>query len=407
MTTSLRALCLFVVTLLTLLAVAPTAGAWEPAGGATFNNPKGDKAARWKIVRTVDRAVRSSPRGSVLMFSTFLMDSKPSADALLNAHGRGVRVQLVMDGDDANTRQARRLKRRLNRDNRPRLTGTYDDGIPKKWGPDRSFVVFCQGSCRGGQHNNHTKFYAFSRTGTARDVVMVSSSNLNKGGAVRGWNDLYVVKDHVSMFKKYAGIHHEMAQDTPRDGDRYRQYVTGRYTSRFYPKPSGGDPVLQDLEKVRCKGATGGAGRDGRTAINVSMFAWNNDRGMAIARKLVRLDRLGCDVSIIYGAPSAAVRDYLRTSARNGVVKLWDSRFDRDGDGLFDLRTHEKYMLINGSYGGDRSAWRVHTGSQNWGRGTLRGGDENTLNIVSRRAYGQYIRHWDHIARYGARRIGR
>ena len=137
------------------------------------------------------------------------------------------------------------------------------------------------------------------------------------------------------------------------------------------------------------------------------MFAWNNDRGMQIAKRLVQLDSYGCDVSIIYGAPSAKVRDVLRASARNGGVKLWDSRFDRDGDGIFEIRVHHKYMLINGVYGGDRSSWRVHTGSQNWGRGTLRGGDENTLTIVSRAAYGQYMSNWSFTAKYGARRIGR
>jgi phosphatidylserine/phosphatidylglycerophosphate/cardiolipin synthase-like enzyme len=136
------------------------------------------------------------------------------------------------------------------------------------------------------------------------------------------------------------------------------------------------------------------------------MFAWNSDRGMAIAERLLQLDRYGCDVSIIYGAPSAKVRDVLRDSARRGGVKLWDSRFDRDGDGIFDVRVHHKYMLINGKYGTDGSSWRVHTGSQNWGRGTLRGGDENTLTIVNRAAYRQYMADWNYIARYGARRIG-
>jgi hypothetical protein len=226
---------------------------------------------------------------------------------------------------------------------------------------------------------------------------MVSSSNLNRGGATLGWNDLYEADGKAAMVARYAAIHAEMARDTP-SGDRYQEYHVGIFTLRFYPKPKGGDPVMSDLSKVRCHGATGGAGRGGRTAINVSMFAWNNDRGTAIAKKLISLDRDGCQVSVIYGAPSRAVRDLLMGSARRGGIKLWDSRMDRNGDGVFDLRVHHKYMLINGSYGGDHSSWRVHTGSQNWGRGTLRGGDENTLTIASRGAYRQYIANWDHVA---------
>ncbi len=389
-----------------LVAAAPAAHS-APPNGPVFNNPKGDYDARWRVVRTIDRAVREAPSGSRIMFSTFLMDSKASADALIAARRRGVQVQIVMDGDDARTRQARRVAQATNEDNRPALEGTTADGTPLRWGPDGSFVRFCEGSCRGGEANNHAKFYAFTRTGGVDDVVMVSSSNLNAGGATKGWNDLFTIRERPAVLRDYATIHAEMAQDSAADGDGYREFVQGPYTSRFFPKRTEGDPVLTDLEKVRCRGAIDGAGRNGRTAINVSMFAWNDDRGMRIARRLVELDKLGCDVSIIYGAPSAVVRDYLAASARNGVVKLWDSRFDRNYDGYFDLRVHHKYMLINGVYGGDTSSWRVHTGSQNWGRGTLHGGDESTLNVESRGAYGSYIRNWDHIARYAARRIGR
>lgn len=388
--------------------VAPSASAWEPTGGAVFNNPTGNQAARWRIVDTIVRSIKNARPGSRLMFSTFLMDSRAGADALVAARRRGVQVQIVMDGDDARTGQARKIARAVNKDNRPRRTGVDKDGVPLRWGKDKSFVVFCEGSCRGpGGANLHAKFYAFSRTGSARDVVMVSSSNLNAGGAVRGWNDLYVMKDRPVLYKQYAKIHAEMAQDTSQDRDGYREQVAGAVTSRFYPRLKGTDPVLQDLAKVRCRGANGGAGRNGHTAINISMFAWNSDRGMKIARRLVELDRNGCDVSIVYGAPSAKIRDYLADSARRGGVKLWDSRYDRDEDGLFDLRVHHKYMLINGVYGGDRSAWRVHTGSQNWGKGTLRRGDDNTINIVGRGAYRQYIRDWDKVTQsIFTRRVG-
>lgn len=409
MTRTSRTLLLLVLALALVGATAPVAAAWEPAPGALFNNPKGDFDARWRIIHRIDQAVRSAPARSRIMFSTFLMDSRVSADALLAAHRRHVQVQIVMDGDDADTGQARRLARAFNRDNIDPDTGEPPvdaQGQPLKWGRDQSFVVFCKGSCRAGMANDHAKFYAFTQTGTAKDVVMVSSSNLNEGGAVRGWNDLYVIKDRPAVLQEYAAIHAEMAQDSPHDGDTYREFVNGPFTSRFYPKASGGDPVIEDLGKVRCRGVTAGAGHNGRTAINVSMFAWNSTRGMAIARRLVALDRLGCDVSIIYGAPSRVVRDYLIASARRGGVKLWDSRFDRNGDGLFDLRVHHKYMLINGVYGGDTSAWRVHTGTQNWGRGTLRNGDENTLNVALRSAYAAYLSNWRTVATTAARRIG-
>jgi phosphatidylserine/phosphatidylglycerophosphate/cardiolipin synthase-like enzyme len=395
-----RALVVAVTVLGSLLASTSVALAWEPTGGATFNNPRGNHAARWRIIDKIIHSIKSTPRGQTIMMSTFLLDSPAVGDALIAAHNnRNVKVQVVLDGD-IKTATARRIANVMNRDN---VAGA---AVPLRWGPDQSFVVFCDGSCRGVGGNDHTKFYLFSRTGTANDVVMISSGNLNKGAANRGWNDSYTIKGRTAIYNDFAGIHREMSQDTARDGDRYREFVRGGYISRFYPKPSGSDPVLDDLGKVHCLGANGGAGRSGHTAINISMFAWNDDRGWSIARKLVSLAGQGCAVSIIYGAPAKDIGAYLRDKARSGLIKLWDSRYDLNGDGIDDVRTHEKYMLINGHYGSDHSAWRVHTGSQNWGRGTLSHGDENTLTIVSRRAYARYIDNWDTIRLHGSRRLG-
>jgi phosphatidylserine/phosphatidylglycerophosphate/cardiolipin synthase-like enzyme len=382
--------------LLALVVGAGAAVAYAPPNGGVFNNPRGGFAAKWRVITTVNHAIQHAPRGSTIMISNYLFDAKSSADALIGAHRRGVHVQIVFDRKHVHSAQSRRVARAMNHDNKP------GQPIPARWGKDDSFVVFCDGSCRGGPHNDHAKFYVFTKTGTASNVVMVSSSNLNRGGAVGGWNDLYVAKGRPALVHDYAVVHAEMSQDKPA-ANRYREYHDGPYTARFYPKPSGPDPVLQDMNKIHCHGATGGAGRGGRTAVNVSMFAWNNTRGVKTARKLIALNRDGCDVSVIYGAPSRQVRDILMNSARHGGIKLWDSRMNLDSDPQFDVRVHHKYMLINGNYGTDSSSWRVHTGSQNWGRGTLRGGDENTLTIATRRAYAQYIRNWDTVANHSRR----
>ncbi len=34
---------------------------------------------------------------------------------------------------------------------------------------------------------------------------MVSSSNLNRGGALLGWNDMYVMKNRPKSYDGYAG----------------------------------------------------------------------------------------------------------------------------------------------------------------------------------------------------------
>lgn len=380
---------------------APAATAWAPSEGPTFNNPKGSTASKYRLQLRVEKAIRNARRGSKVLISTYLLDRRPAVDALVGARRRGVSVQVVMDGG-INSGPSRRLKYVLNRDN---------GRAGRKWGPDNSFAVQCAGSCRGGGPNQamHSKFYAFSRTGTARNVVMVSSANLNRAGATLGYNDLFTMRGVSGTFATYARVLQEMAADRV-DGNPYVHRWEGRFETQIFPKRGARkatDPTYQALNRVRCRGATGGAGRNGRTAIFVSMFFWGGERGVYLARRLLELNRHGCFVSVIYGAPSNEVAAILRRSAWRGGIGLHDSRVDRNRDGHVDLRVHTKYMLINGKYNGDSSSFQVFTGSQNWTKGSLTGGDENTLHINSRTAYSRYVKNWKFIRDHGARQIGR
>ena len=395
-----RILSVHVVVLVLCLLYAPAALAWAPSEGPLFNNPKGTDSAKYRVVLRVEKAIRNARRGSTVLISTYLLDRKPAVDALVGAKRRGVRVRVVMDGG-IDSGPARRLKFVLNRDN-------GRQGL--RWGPDGSFAVQCVGSCRGGGENQamHAKFYAFSHTGTARNVVMVSSGNINRAGATLGYNDLFTMRGVPRTFATYKRVHDEMSLDRV-DGDPYVVWREDRFESRVFPRRGASratDPTYQALSRVHCAGATGGAGRGGRTALHVSMFHWQGERGMYLARRLLALHRDGCVVRVIYGAPSDEVSALLRDSAWRGGIDLYDSREDRNEDGQVDLRVHSKYLLINGHYGTDRSSWRVLTGSQNWSDGSLTGGDENTLHVNSRPAYARYLDNWNFVREHGTRKIG-
>jgi len=387
------------LTLAVVVSLMPlSAQAYEPHGGAIFNHPTGTYNQRWALMTHVEKAIDHTPRGAEILIATYYLDRETSVNKLIAAHKRGVHVKVAMDGNgdgstDTISGPAQRLRRALNKD--PNNTSSF---------------VACQGSCRGGSdsRNMHSKFFAFSRTGTASDVVMLSSANLNRGGALLGWNDLFTINNKPAIYAKFAKIHAEMLADT-RAADMYQTDSFGNYATRFFPGPAAGptvDPTRQDLRQVRCHGVTGGAGRAGRTAINVSMFYWGKTRGMLLAKRLVELQRQGCVVTIIYGAPTRDVSTLLRRVAKNTGLTLYDSRYDRNYDGQVDLRVHSKYLLINGNYKGDSSNWHVTTGSQNWSGGSLTGGDEVTLSIKSRMAYAQYMRNFSDIRRMGARKVG-
>jgi phosphatidylserine/phosphatidylglycerophosphate/cardiolipin synthase-like enzyme len=157
------------------------------------------------------------------------------------------------------------------------------------------------------------------------------------------------------------------------------------------PGGKANDPTLKDLKKIKCRSDFG------RTNVHISMFFWEGTRGDYLADKVLGLARDGCQVSIILGAPSIAIAQRLRAAARAGLIILWDSRTDANGDGDPELRTHCKYVLVKGTFGTNRRARLVMTGSMNWGNGSLTRSDENSLNIARASAYTAYLGNWHDI----------
>jgi phosphatidylserine/phosphatidylglycerophosphate/cardiolipin synthase-like enzyme len=431
--------------LIGLVWVLPAA-AYQPQGGAMFNVPRpwGSDTEKYRLVRHVEKAInKTRPTAAdpnpVILISTYLLDRSQSVDAMIGACRRGVSVRVILDEDIVN-KNSKRLIAKLNGDN---VKDEDKDGIPDNkpktgpcgkdlpgqrvvpgfaegdtltdrqarlsvdarmatsvtWGKDGSYVKRCDGSCRGAGGNMHSKFYAFSKTGKAQNVVIVSSSNLNRGGALLGWNDMYTMKRRPKSFQTYNQIHREMTNDN-RAGDGKVEVRDGPYTSRFFPMRHAGkrnDPTLQDLKKIKCSSAFG------RTKIFVSMFYWKGTRGNYIADKLLSLAGNGCQVSIIYGAPSVQIAERLRNAARAHRINLYDSRWDHNNDGYNEVRTHAKYVAVKGTFGKDRSAYMVMTGSQNWVSGSLSRGDETTLNIALASAYNDYVRNWTNIRNHSRR----
>ncbi len=420
----------------------------------SFNTPRpwGSPAAQSTIVRRVERAINATrptkrhPKPTITIAS-FLLDHSGSVSALIGACRRGVGVRVVLDKDIVSG-NSRRLISALNGDN---VTDKNRDGKPDKkpatgrcgkkkkrhrdarfdsrldrravveggeglqlltrraakaslnlptgdqfsWGRDRSYVKKCRGGCRnaGDGGNMHSKFYVFSRTGKAKHVVMVSSSNLNRGGMTAGWNDMYVMRNRPKTYKFYLQVHRAMTRQL-RAGKARLAVADGPFVSRFFPMRGAGqkaDPTLADLKQIRC------SSRLGRTQIHVSMFYWKGTRGNYLTSRLFDLARQGCAVSVVFGAPSRQMSGRLKAAARVGLINLYDSRWDMNEDGYNEVRTHAKFVAVKGTYRGDRSAWVVMTGSQNWVGGSLSLGDENTLNVSLRSAYDAYRREWSRI----------
>lgn len=435
---------LIVLILIPLVGPVSAAGAGAD-GSATFNVPRpfGGPEANFAIIKRVERAIDGVPAKKpgkprpVIAVTSFLLDRSASVDALIRACRRGVSVRVILDGE-INNRNSRRLISALNGDNvkdkdgdgkadtkpkarkcnRPlkkksddrtvlgRSMPTEEPGLwsVKKairsvdapmgddvtWGKDRSYVKRCSTGCRSGLGNMHTKMYVFSKTKKTKKVVMVASTNLNRGGAYLGWNDMYVMNNRPKSYDQYLKVHRLMTLNRKAPKQRI-EIKDGPFTSRFFPILKAGkkkDPALSDLNKIKCKSALG------PTRVHISMFYWKGHRGNYLADKILNLARSGCQVSIIYGAPSRAIAQRLRDAAGRGLIQLYDSRWDFNEDGFNEVRTHSKYVLVRGTFGKNNRAHVVMTGSPNWVVGSLNKGDESTLNIALKSAYNSYLGNW-------------
>jgi phosphatidylserine/phosphatidylglycerophosphate/cardiolipin synthase-like enzyme len=363
---------------------------YSPRPGVVFNAALGPRADRNRVFGKIITAINHAPAKSRIRVMSWNIMSRTAVDALLRAQARGVKVRVLMDNTnlvDIPNPGFVRLKNSLKR-------GNLD--LPQQ---RRSYAKTCIGSCRGQRGAAHSKYYLFSKTGKAKNVVMQGSANLTVAGAVNQWNDLYTWVDNRPIYKFAVHVFHQMWQDTP-VVDQFVQVDTGKDLMGFTPLigPAGrtADPIQALLSQVQCTGATGGAGKHGHTVIRAAPDVMRNERGMAIAVRLKELYEQGCDVRIAYTVMGVAVFRFLNQPTSRGLVPKKHLVQDFDGDGEFDNYFHLKALTINGVWAGIPAAWLTLNGSSNWS-GYAAVSDEN-FGIIKRRAvtmkYQHFIDYW-------------
>ena len=368
------AAALLTAVLVLSMSTAP-AQAFTPADGASFNNPWGDFAAKERLLNKIRATINSTPRGETIRIAAYSNDRKDITDALIRAHKRGVRVQMLLN-DNWTSYQTKRLQRRLGTD------------VSKG-----SFLRICKASCRGKRGNLHSKFYLFSKAGSAEHIVMFGSVNLTGYGARTQWNDLYTTTNRKYLHNFFADVFAQMKRDravrrpfiSKKIGD-FRINIYPRYNTNKYD-----DPVMGRLNSVRCIGTMTGTGIRNRTMIRINMYGWNGERGVYLARKIADLSRKGCNVRVIESNAGGKV---VQIMARNGV-QIKSPDYDRNSNGKVDVFTHDKYMILSGRML-KKSGWHVWTGSQNWSDRSLNG-DEVTVHIPRRGVFWEYRKNFNYI----------
>jgi phosphatidylserine/phosphatidylglycerophosphate/cardiolipin synthase-like enzyme len=345
----------------------------ETGGIVRFNDPTGSRGKQFALVRRLNGAIDDARAGGTVRLAAYSLAMPSTTRALVRAHRRGVDVRVVVDDHSRHWGSVRTLRAELG-------TSTGRD----------SFLKICRMSCRGGRGNQHMKFLTVSDSRRGQGVVLVGSLNLTRFSSTRQWNDLYSVADegiHAQMVTTFE----QLAADRPRGRLVLPRTATGFDTDVSpYPRVTlGQDPLVRRLRSVRCKGTAVTAGDRGRTVVRIVMHAWNGDRGIALARRVVRLDRQGCDVRVLYGKGTGRV-----------VKRLFEERGvpARDSGMRSGRRVHHKVMLVSGVVGGRPDANYVWTGSHNWSDRSLRN-DEIMLRVGGRDLVDAYLANFRRIWR--------
>jgi phosphatidylserine/phosphatidylglycerophosphate/cardiolipin synthase-like enzyme len=361
---------------------ATTAAAAAPVTSAVVNNPVGTDAEKRAIQDKIVELIDGAAAGSRIRMAMFYGDDPTVPNALVSAKNRGVNVQIVFNDNDQTVAPYSTLVAAL---------GTNTSAA--------SFVTFCpvNRGCIGTRTINdvkainHNKFFLFTSTNGASNVVVQSTANLHDGrDGLRGWNAAMIIVNNTSLFSSYDGYFTDLSKKTANNNyyDTRVPVQAGTEKVFFYPRAeSNGDPyndpgedtIMTMLNNTACSGNTSVGTQDGtfRTIIRVNMMSMSRSY---ISQKLWDMDNAGCYVEVVarYDPASAAevtaMKNLLKktTSSYGGpVVKYYCV-----GDSVW---THAKYFQIEGNYydKGDRRLTFV--GSHNWSYNSLRQSDEVML----------------------------
>jgi len=388
-----------VAVLATVLA-APQPAIAAPTTSAVFNNPTGTAADKALLQNSIVDLISTAAVGSRIRMAMYYADDATIPNALIAAHQRGVDVQVIFDGRE--TTEALW----------PSLTAELGTSLSAA-----SWALACP-SGRGCIGNrligdvdsiNHNKFFLFSSTGGAADVIVQSSANLHTGrDGLGGWNNALVLVGNTAAYDYYDGYFDDLKTRVVNNNyyDTRTPLQAGSAKIFFYPRQeqSGTNPyqnpaedtIYTILSNVDCFGNTTVGTQDGthRTIIRVAMSIFSRDY---LAQKLWDLDAAGCYVEVVetyHPGSSLEVSAMKKLLADAGGYNGPVVRYYCDTDSIW---IHSKYFEVEGVYYDKPDRKIVWTGSHNWSTNSLRQSDEAILQLENGAVFDAYTANFRQI----------
>lgn len=365
-----------------------------------FNDPLADSgtpgtpsAAQSAVMDQLIRLIRAAKAGSEIRFVNHQFSpghrSTEVADALIQAHQRGVQVKVILDDmeNGANDEITARLKAVLGANE---SAGSYIIGCeyPNPATVDRGCI---------GRNYLHSKFATFSAievNGTTHgNVVFQTSSNLSDWYLYNSYNDAFTLTDATvyNGYRKYFDDLREGRRRAVNPGYYWTTPTGSTYRATFFPRAaSSGDPIVNILKLIKCRYQdTDGVHR--QTDIRLVLTHFNKHR-LAIAKELTRLRGENCWVDLVYyksadgtGNADATVRAELARTVNGRRIQVTPCRFTV---GNRSVVPHLKLMMTDGFYDDDITP-RVYTGSANFTH--LENADDAQIRIAGREVHSQYL----------------
>lgn len=345
----------------------PTAyadGPYDVRPGAVLGVPVADpetQAGEHPVVARLVELIEHTPPGERIRIITRSFSLHPVADALVRAHQRGVRVQIIANrGVSKGFRAVAKMKDEIGTDRR-----------------EDSFIHLSTGSKRSEGTAVHQKTWTFSRVGDSRHVVMVGSANLSYYSSTQ-YSDMYTFVGRRDVWSAF-------------DRDFRDQVGLGRQVGPGFHPPLGRDRVWffpgwnEDTDPLQAL-LRDLPNRD--LVLRFAMYAWHSERGRRLARIVADKARAGARVQVISLHIGRDIVDLLEDAG----VEVHGAKFDNGND------VHSKLSLATWTdENGDRQRLIV-TGSDNFGSDSLPR-DEVAIAIDARRgpAWREYVRWYDAI----------
>ncbi|WP_306321764.1 MULTISPECIES: phosphatidylserine/phosphatidylglycerophosphate/cardiolipin synthase family protein [unclassified Streptomyces] len=355
--------------------------------GPSFSDPE-DPDAQMNILGPIIESINSASCGQTIRVAMYSIGStQPGPDfaaALIAAHQRGVIVKALMDSHSDNA-VWQSLVTELGND--PQAS---------------SFAALCPGGCLTHYTGSalHAKYYMLSGGSDANRTVTVTSANPTSAQANTAWNSGTTVKGNVDLYNSYVRYFTAMSKGAqggpgPLMPDYYNSTsgTDARTTlsppSYQWPKErTGSDTWVDFLNNIKAP-----------ATINIAMFQWTSHgepgdaNYLELPKKLVSLAQTGVKIHILFtaGQVDTSVQDYLKDRPN---IDVHDTTRGIDANGNALHYTHDKYMMVSGTYAGAANSSLVFVGSSNWTSNGVWHNDESDLKLVGQTNYDAFMTDW-------------